>query len=296
MRIAIFIVLLSTIQIVKACDICGCTSQGNYLSILPDNRYHLIGLRTNYSRYHSTHPDESISGSDILFTSEIWGRYILKSKIMFTAILPFHILSRKEGSESINTSNIGDAMLMTHWIVLKSKKSNLNQNLIIGGGVKFPVGNSNLIKNQNTLPPGLQPGTGTFDFVANVNYLIRKNNWGATLDLSSRLNTENNKQYKFGNRLTSSIKILHWWNKTGYSLVPQLGVDIENGEVDTKKNIHVEFTGGNILWANAGINLFLNNNYSFGLNVQAPITQSLNQGQTRAYPRINAQFIYLFNN
>ena len=37
----------------KACPICGCGPGNLYMGLLPDFKYHFIGLRYHYTRYHT---------------------------------------------------------------------------------------------------------------------------------------------------------------------------------------------------------------------------------------------------
>jgi hypothetical protein len=72
----------------------------------------------------------------------------------------------------------------------------------------------------------LQAGTGSTDFIINGIYTIRKK-LGFNAEAIGRINTFNNLQHKFGNRINIGLQAFYWFNVHGYSLLPHAGFAYE---------------------------------------------------------------------
>lgn len=296
MRIIFTIMGLLCVIAVSACDICGCSVGGNYLGILPNYQRHFIGTRYRFSQYHSVHPEGNSFGDDYFHTIELWARYVPNKRLQFYGNLPFQFMKRKEGDEFYKVNHVGDASILVSGILFNTSDSLLTkwkQVFQVGGGVKLPTGKNNIIQNQRTLPANIQPGTGSFDFLMNTIYTLRYKKMGVNLDASYRLNTTNSNYYQMGNRLTLSARLFYWKNVSLFSFLPHVGMDYESSEADKKNKRSVAFTGGELVMSSVGLDVYYHN-FSLGFSLQNPVTQQLNNGQTKNSIRTSLQFIYLF--
>ena len=289
-------ILMCCISInVYACDICGCSSSLNFNSITPGYNNSIIGTRYSRNIFESTHPGETTLSKDNYNTFELFGRITLFKKFQILGNIPFHLYNSVEENLEINIKEFGDASLLVNRILIDNSDSirKLKFFSSIGLGTKFPTGKYNLIQNYSFVHPGLQPGTGSFDFIMQTNNSIRYKNWGNQLDISYRYNTENSNKYKFGNQLAINYRLFYWFNFKKNSILPHIGIDAELKNTNQQNNNDVALTGSKMLLANIGSQFFFEH-FAINLQFQKPLYQNINEGYTTNTYRFNSQIIYLF--
>ncbi len=294
--ILFFVMLMTSSYVAKGCDICGCSSGGNFFGILPQYQAHFLGFRYKYSRFKSLHPDDGSYGSDYFNTTEIWGRYALTKRLHLYAILPFQFTKRIEGNSVNQIHEFGDASIIANYLIFDNSRSEgrvFKQTFQFGAGLKLPSGKNNLVQNFQRLPENLQPGSGTTDVILNAIYTNRFKNFGLNADLNFKINQENTKNYKQGDKIYASGRFFIWFRSKGISMLPHLGLDYESSNTDSKYNKPVEFTGGESLLSSLGIDAYVKN-ISVGCRVQNALYQHLNEGNTSGKWRFSAQVLYLF--
>src|SRR5690606_28763588 len=125
-----------------------------------------------------------------------------------------------------------------------------------GGGIKLPTGvyDCKTIQTRDGLP-NMQPGTKSWDIIANVNYTVKKKSVGLNIDMSYTFITPNINDYKFGNRFGTSITAFYWWRMNDITVLPQGGLrfdvtaaDFENFVTKTRNDM----TGGEQLYVFGG--------------------------------------------
>ncbi len=175
------------------------------------------------------------------------------------------------------------------------KNRRVNHSLQIGGGVKVPTGrfhyeenNPSAVANAN-----FQPGTGSADFILNAFYTLTVKEWGATLALSQKLNTNNERGYCFGNQTYGSVDAFRTFTKGNVSIMPHLGLYAEHSPFGTQDERTVHESGGDLLNGTAGVSIFANR-WTAGLSVQQPLAQNLSDGEVVSKARGLVQAAWLF--
>lgn len=305
----IFFIIISFsihLQFVNACDICGCSvSGGQQLGILPQYRSPLLGVRYFHRSFENVMNHGGLLGemrsNETYQTVDIWGRYAPFRRVQLFAFLPFHRFNRvsEEGGETerIATEGVGDASLLVNFEAINIGDSLCGvakHLLLIGGGVKLPTGSfQRKNANDDLLFPNMQMGSGTTDFLLNINYLYRFDDWGLNLEGNYRITQKNKLGYQFGNRLGASAgvfyrKIFENWTLLIHvsSLFELLGEDYEN-------NFKVYDTGGNATYGSMGADFYIGK-LMFGANYQVPLQQNLANNITTAKNRFRLSVNYLF--
>lgn len=295
MKNSLFVALVLWTGVTHACDICGSSSATGAMGLLPRLSGHFAGLRCLYASYQSrTHGSEPSRRDDFL-SYEALGRYMLTSRWTITASLPFQSVFQKSGEGKSNYHQMGDASLMAGYLYsFKTGKSGPDQTFYAAAGVKFPTGSRELVKDGNKLPPGLQPGSGSLDWLA----MLAWNRFGKTFGLgaesSCRLARPNADHYALGHRFGASAKAYYRLSRNSNEIWSSLGLDAEVTSPDRWHGESVEQTGGRSLLLNAGINLLAQGGMNLGLTAQLPLAQRLNEGFTRSSVRASLQFFYFF--
>lgn len=278
-----------------ACDICG-SSGSSILGVFPNNQLSFIGLKYRYSSSKTIHPSVLTSANDYFQSIELTGRLVPIKQIQLFVIMPFQITKREEDYKVNHVLGLADVTLMGNYIFTNQDDSVQNRTtyfIALGGGVKLPTGKNNIIQNRNTLPQGIQLGTGSTDFIVNTAITLRFLKWGITNEINYRINTSNAKLYLNGNRFVISSRAYFPIKIQLFELIPQAGIDIEHAEIDYKNHLPVEHTGGMVYLANAEMNAYFKS-ISFGMKIQQPIYQSVNDGYTNSGARFTGQFNYYF--
>lgn len=296
----VFALLTGAMAGVNACDICGCSSGGSYFGILPRFGKHFAGVRYQYRAFSSAHPaingEQPASSREWYQTGEIWGRYVPHPRIQIFGFLPYHHFERQEDRSQSTVNAMGDAGLVANLIVLNTGDSLYNswkQALQIGGGVKMPTGRHLIVQEGLLLNPNMQPGTGTWDFPLNAIYTIRRNRVGMNAELQYRINGTNKNRYRFGNKTIASAQVFYWQNLKRFSLLPQGGLSFESAGADRKNGIVQDYTGGEAVYATAGINMYYKR-LALGMNVNQPVYQHLGDRNVQAFTAASAALTFLF--
>ncbi len=301
--ILIISIILNTTNNTFGCDICGCSVGGSYMGILPQFQNNFAGIRYQQRSFRSEHltlfpGEQALVTKEKFYTTELWGRYVPHQKIHLFAFAPYNYYTKDEGQIHSVVSGLGDISLIANYIVFNNGNIDSiawKQALQIGTGIKLPTGKSNNIQQHSgLLIPSLQAGTGSFDFPVNLIYTIRKERLGANLEANYRINTSNIRGYRFGDRVSSSLRLFYWQYINNVSLLPHTGINYEYAFIDSNNGIIEEYTGGKGFWWSTGLDFYYKR-IVFNLNAQVPIYQYIAQGQVVSNPRINAGLSFLIN-
>lgn len=293
----ILIILLLLCSSVNACEICGCSASNSGLGILPNFENHFVGLRYKYSPFKTIHPDNNSTSSEYFNNLELWGRFVPVKNLQIFASVPFVINTQNESNNINFVRDFGDPSLLVNYMFIKKNidSQGIWRHLLqAGGGLKFPAGKYNIVENQHTLLPNMQPGSGAFDYTLNALYVLRFRKIGINLDFNYRFTTTNDLEYKLGNRSLISSRMFYVKTfKNSLTLLPHLGVDYDFSGNDLSYLQVVKYTGNSSFSSSLGLDVF-HENISFGINVQIPVSQTINSGYTTNPFRVSTQLIYFF--
>lgn len=289
---------------VRACDVCGCSAGNQSLGILPHYQSRFLGIQYLYNSFESNHPslfenkpDEH--AIDHYHTIQLWGRYNIGKRLQLFGFLPYkYNTEQKDGVQTIN-SGLGDASVMANILIVKEKDGNRKwqHQLLAGGGLKLPTGSYTGISEQDKQGiPNMQPGTGSWDFLANVNYTIRRKNTGLNADLAYTMTTANGQNYKFGNRFNAGLLGFYTISKDEWSLIPQIGFRYEYALHDydnySRKWLN-EQSGGYLSFATIGLQGYYGK-WGARLTYNLPMAQQYGNGYVTALRKLDAGILFLF--
>lgn len=302
LRVLPLLFLAGNIQQAAACDVCGCAVSSQSLGLLPQFSKHFIGVQYQYASSESNHPSlfegkPNEQSSQTYTTTQLWGRYQIAKRVQLFGFLPYIHNVNKEATQTTASTGIGDATLMANLSVPLPDRKKGTQLLLAGAGIKLPTGTYTGIGNaERNGIPNVQTGTGSWDFLANVNYTRKNEKWGYNVDMSYLLTTANNEQYKFGNRLNTAAMAFYWLEKKAFKIVPQAGLRAEYSLHDydnySRKWLN-EKTGGTMGFVSAGAQVFYKKT---GLKamVHLPVYQDFAAGYVRSNARLEGGIFLLF--
>lgn len=287
----------------NACNTCGCAASNQYLGILAELSGSFIGLQYNY-RWYESHHDASeankAAGHEYYQNVQLWGRYAIGKRIQVFAFLPYqHNLKEEDGSRN-TLSGIGDATVLANYQILRPKSTcqRWQHYLQAGGGVKAPTGayDNMVLGSGDALAPSMQAGTGSWDFVGNINYTLQRGLWGLNAEAAYTITTPNHQTYKYGNRTSEGLLAFWQFNKKALRILPSAGVRYEHSQQDYDNyptRSLAQYTGGYMLYGTAGARAYLKH-WGVELSYSQPMSQRYGDGLVKSEGKAEGGIIYLF--
>ena len=249
-----------------ACDVCGI-----YLNVLPQDRTHQFSLfyrmRTLSGSFApegvAKHGDEHAAHGEAAEVSELFQvvdlRADLRIRQRWSLLLSVPMVNTYQSVNGFRTADMygmGDPMLIGRYQLVNTRNGSDEQRavhrLLVGGGLKFPLGKDDLAYNGNEVGNDLQPGTGTWDVLATLEYAVRKGRNGLAMSNVVRINGVHESGYRFGHGLNSTLEVFRIWSLGAAQVAPSIGGYGEFTQVDELDGSSITSTGGNTLFAHAG--------------------------------------------
>ncbi len=286
----VFAVLI--VHSVYACDMCGGTSGNQYIGLLPAFNRNFIGVQYLTGKQSGTYPTGLFDKTeehttDYYNTVQLWGKHRIGQKYMIFAFVPYQTNIRVKDGIRSSYSGLGDMTIVLNRTFLNRNGGSLKHTIFGGVGVKLPTGNAT--KNSERSLPGVNPGTGTWDFSANANYTARYKNGGVNVAISGVLSTVASDKYKVGNRLNTAITGFYSTELGRFVLSPQLGCRYEYATQDFYNYQHSwinDYSGGQVLYGTAGLQVVIKN-IGMRLTYMIPMLQQFNGNQVSAIFKAN---------
>jgi len=254
-----------------------------------------LGVRYMYQHYKSKDGvfnnspwiDENFS------TAQLWGRIPVNKKIEVMVMVPYHFLNREKASGNQTLNGMGDVTVMAFYNVLQTMNdsASFQHKILLGAGVKTPTGKFDN-KNNGSVNPSFQLGTGSWDYNVAAEYIIRKDKWGLNSTLGYIVKTENDKKYQFGNQLNYGSTLFYTAAVNNVNIVPQLGVAGETYQANKDYSEEVPYTKGDIFFGKIGVEIGYKK-FSAGVNAMLPINQNLTGGRVEADYRVAFNINYI---
>jgi len=190
-----------------ACEVCGNGNAINAIGLLPQFAKSFIGLRYGKQTFITTHPTGNGKESDQFKQFEITARYAASNRFQIAISFPYAV-NQQVGTSNIQSSGLGDiSLFLTHTTIPSKKLYQLNwyHALQFMFGLKMPTGQYKNDFSSSAYNEHLYPGTGSWDFIPALNYVITYKKFGLNMDFNAKFNSSNKLTYKMGNQFNGSI-------------------------------------------------------------------------------------------
>ncbi|HXH18681.1 MAG TPA: hypothetical protein VNJ07_06320 [Chitinophagales bacterium] len=275
---------------------CGSLAGGGYYGILPQFHKNAAGLRWFHRSFETVALDESeIVSTETFTTLELWGRYYPVNRLQLLAFVPFNFSKREEG-DTERKHGFGDASFSANYTLFNTSdhcEKKWRHLFLAGAGIKLPTGKYRIGDSKGMVNPYLQPGTGSVDFTFSSIYSVQYKKLGVQADAEYRINTKNKSDFKFGNRINSSLKLFYWQNAGKVSMLPNAGINWLSAAPDEEYGNVLTHTGGNELLATFGLDVYLWR-FTCGFTYRHPAYQNIAGGgvTTRNQWLLNAAYLF----
>ncbi len=289
------------------CASCGCSLASDWevqgYSVEPGLKLDINFNYLDQTQYrHGTHhistldvPEETeLEKSTRTNTTTVNLDYIFNSDWAMSLQVPW--ISRDHGTygeehdelDTSSTDSIGDIKVMARF-----QGFTKNHNFGLELGVKLPTGSfDKSFRSGKGLDRGLQPGTGTTDFIAGLYYFDSfSENWGyfAQANVQTPLNSRDG--YRPGTAENLNVGVRY----TGFhSIIPQLQLNGRIASRDSGGNADVLNSGGSMIYFSPGVTYEVTRQLSTYVFVQIPLYQNLNGYQLAPTWALTAGVRYSF--
>lgn len=271
----------------KACDVCGCGNGSSFFGILPQSHFKFGGIRYQSKTFESHFSSKVLKTEENFQSIEPWLRLypIKKTQLILMGAWQSNVQTILKSGDEKKLSGLGDVSALAHYNVINTffdtTAHTLDHVWLLGGGIKLPTGkytyslNADQVSNAN-----FQLGTGSFDYLLNSIYTIRKNNIGLNLDLSYKINGTNKNNYKFANKSRAIVNGFAQIMIGDFTLLPNVGVLGEYAKNDKQNGIDNQFSGGYMTTAMLGSEMYYKR-ITAGFSLQKPIKQNLSNSELK---------------
>lgn len=244
----------------------------------------------NYLKHTSHGTQEDFFGNKIKETYQIYeirGDFSYKERWRTIVVMP--LIQNAQFVNDLakyNVAGVGDPMVLQRFQLFNSKKTDdttkVVHRLTIGAGVKIPLGKIDKEDPYGTPNLDLQPGTGSWDCLFSLSYMIKKKKLGIILNSNFKLNTPNINEYQYGNTLNVTSNVFYMAKVKKSVIVPFVGVYSEFSQFDKGPEVYYD-TGGKTVYGDLGLR-FYRKNILLTTNVQHSIYNNLN-GANQLVPK-----------
>jgi hypothetical protein len=294
-KLVLFIFFNCFVLMSIACDVCGYGNAINAMSLLPQFSQSYLGLRYSNQSFTTTHPDDNDQEADRFLQFDLIGRHVFSKRLQWSFSFPYAV-NQQIGSDDIHSKGFGDLSSFITYTVFPSKqigKTPFYHALQVIAGIKTPTGKYKSDFSVSTFNEHLYPGTGSWDFMPALNYVINKNRFGLNIDFNAKFNTANKISYKMGNQRSSNLKFFYTTAKPMFNFIPFIALGYLANQVDINTAKEVSFTGGYEWNAQYGADLKIKN-LLFGFQYLKPFNQNWNDGFSCHEGKFSVRLFYLF--
>lgn len=285
---------------VLACDACGCSINGDGWGLMPNNNRHFVGMRFQYRHYHNVHPSDTETGFEVgddhFYKADLIGRYSITKRFQMVGTFPYRFNDRYESGDHLMEKGLGDASLSLQYLPIVPGCNDFKHALQLNAGAEGPTGK---FKFSHDIPANMQTGSGTWDYIVGISYMVRYKNIGLAIEGAYRFNGHTESGYDWGNSSSGSAKLFLNINSDSIkTFMPWLSVNAEHYESNIenmKYKIRAAYTGGYMLSLNSGFDYF-DDRIGIGVEAGIPIKSDLSDGYSSMKINIGCRLMWFINN
>lgn len=260
-----------------ACDVCGI-----FLGVQPNDRRSSIGLfyrsrimqgtthvpmgSALLAAKHGGHVEAGVRYAEVPMTEivnvmELRADLRLGQRFFLLASVPVTNTYRSVNSyQVLDAYGLGDAFAMLRYQLVNTRCDKeippFVHRLLVGGGVKAPLGRNDLRIADEVASPDIQLGTGSWDALASLEYSVRHGRTGGGVSALARFNGANAAGYQLGHGLSSTAEVFHRVGNDTISFAPAVGGYVEWMAHDKVQGATDHGTGGTTVFAHTGVRVW----------------------------------------
>ncbi|MCB0767278.1 MAG: hypothetical protein KDB95_08720 [Flavobacteriales bacterium] len=261
----------------SACDVCGI-----FLGVQPNDRRSTIGLfyrsrvmegtthvpmgSALLAAKHGGHVEPGVQYAEVPMTElvnvmELRADLRLGQRFFLLASLPLTNTYRSVNEyQVLDAYGLGDAFAMLRYQLVNTRCDTevppFVHRLLVGGGVKVPLGRNDLRVDDVVASPDIQLGTGSWDALASLEYSVRHGRIGGGISALARFNGANAAGYQLGHGLGTTAEVFHRFGNDTLSIAPAIGGYAEWMAHDKVQGTADHGTGGTTVFSHTGVRVW----------------------------------------
>ncbi len=289
------LMILFPARYLSACDQCGCSVAGSFGGLMALNTENFAGFRfATYS--FKNYVEHSSAVESHFYSMDLMGSFKINEKWQLFAYVPFKVIDYSNAEITHQSSGIGDAGFI-NTIALCSNSNDpmrkFSHRFSVKAGVELPTGHFNESFRQEQLPASVSEGTGSFDFLAGMQYTYQKKAFNFFADYTFKYHMVNQSNYTFGSQHSFSVIASERTDIKSMRILPYAGATAELIGSDKFYEIQQPGTKANILFANAGFELGIKK-INIGLNCDLPVFSDFGSEDIHVQSRYSVRLNYSF--
>jgi len=202
--------------------------------------------------------------------------------VAVSVLVPWVTKDFESDAGDADGSGLGDVALVGKYRFHQTNFPRGTFNVSFVGGLELPTGTTSESQGGSRLPPGLQPGSGSWDpfFAFTSNYSV--NRYRLDAGAFYKLNTEGAQSYEDGDFFSFSLDAKYRFllrKYPGPSAAAKLGIQWRHQGRAERDGTNVTNSGSDELRARTGISWHPAPNIDFSFTVEIPVYQDFNGEQ-----------------
>lgn len=224
----------------------------------------------------STRSDDSLQRDYELYQAvELRAKYFIHKRLELTGILPILMNKSRVSEEEIQSSGIGDVtFLIGYHVISRTMTERFQHRLVIGAGIKLPTGNYySKAEDGDRIDFMLQTGTGSLDYLINLNYVFGFKKLGLNINSTYKINGVNYYAEQIGNSSTNYLNLFYKIRQEkDLKIFPSLQAYYEYTRGLYINNVYQSATKMNVLTSGIGLDVFYKN-IALNMSFQLPLAE-----------------------
>lgn len=206
----------------------------------------------------------------------------LKPDLTVSALVPYVVLDFESDAGDADSSDFGDVALLGKYRFYEENWPQSTFNVAFIGGVETPTGSTSESEGGSRLPPGLQPGSGSWDPFVALSSNLSQGRYRLDASAFYKLNTEGAQDFDRGNFFSLSLdgKYRFWHEQyPGPTAGVKLGLQYRYEGRAEQDGTNVANSGSSEIRGRTGFSWHPAANIDVSFNVEIPLYQDFNGEQ-----------------
>ena len=286
------VIIFNQSSVVWACESCSIARLGrddgaiisesqdkkwSFKYLYENQNWHEKDAREGHNLHHQGHHFHDKTSEErhhFVLGNRLSDRLSVSAEVPYTAIYSLEIDDHTILGTKQKSIGLGDLKWVGDYRVFNKKRRSLS----VLGGVKLPTGAT---KERNSkgarFEPELQPGSGSYDYLAGVAYRQEEGRVGTVGNLVYVLRTRGAQEFRYGDVVSTSLAVDYLLNPNDDRFQTRIGLDgnVQYEQKQRADGVEVRDSGGVTFLLGPTVSIKKGEHVSVSGSYHAPVAQEL---------------------